>query len=294
MRLIHAKLVLMALFWASSYPLGRFVAHFDAPSVIVFLRLAVGFAALAAIAHHRGQLAIKVSGVHIAQFFFLGLTGFCIHNYLMFKALGHAQANTGAVINSAIPIVVAVFDFLFFGRRLTRMAIFGVLLAFIGAATVVSHGEFGELLGGRIGYGEFLFLLGVIGWSVFTIASRELFGSMPPLTVTTYAAFAGMVLLLPGVVLNAETAIAVASDPKVMLILCIQSVLSVSLGFVWFNEGIKVIGVAKASVYLNLVPIFGVILSAITLSEIPDRPLLAGGAMVIVALLLITRTADQR
>ena len=50
--------------------------------------------------------------------------------------------------------------------------------------------------------------------------------------------------------------------------------LSVSFGFVWFNEGVKHIGVANTSVYLNLVPVFGVILSAIMLSEIPDRPLL--------------------
>jgi len=284
----------MALFWASSYPLGRYVAHFEAPSVIVFIRLVVGFVALAAIANHRGQLAIKVSVTNIVQFAFLGLTGFCVHNYLMFKALEHAQANTGAVINSAIPIVVAVLDFLFFGRRLTSIAIFGVLLAFVGAATVVSHGEFGDLLNGRIGYGEFLFLLGVIGWSVFTIGSRELFGSIAPLTVTTYAALAGIALLLPAVLLNAETAITVVSDPKVMLMLCVQSVLSVSFGFVWFNEGIKLIGVANASVYLNLVPVFGVILSAITLSEIPDRPLLGGGAMVIVAILIITRTEVRR
>lgn len=293
MRLIHAKLILMALFWASSYPLGRFMAHFEAPSVIVFFRLVVGFVALAAIANHRGQFAIKVTRIYIGQFLFLGLTGFCVHNYLMFKALEHAQANTGAVINGAIPIVVAVLDFLFFGRRLTGIAIFGVLLAFVGSATVVSHGEFGELLDGRIGYGEILFLLGVIGWSVFTIASRELFGSMPPLTVTTYAALAGITLVLPGVAMNFETVIAVASDPKLLLIISIQSLLSISLGFVWFNEGVKVIGVANASLYLNLIPVFGVILAAITLAEIPNGPLLIGGAMVIIALLLVTRTEKR-
>ncbi len=269
------------------------MAHFEAPSVIVFCRLAVGFVALAAIANHRGQLAIKITRVHIVQFLFLGLTGFCVHNYLMFKALEHAQANTGAVINGAIPIVVAVLDFLFFGRRLTGVAIFGVLLAFVGSATVVSHGEFGKLLDGRIGYGEMLFLLGVIGWSVFTIASRELFGSMPPLTVTTYAALAGLILLLPGVAMNVDTVVAVVSDPTLILILCIQSLLSISLGFVWFNEGVKVIGVANASLFLNLVPVFGVILAAITLAEIPDGPLLIGGAMVIIALLLVTRTETQ-
>ncbi len=293
MQLIHTKLALMALFWASSYPLGRYLAHFEAPSVVVFIRLFAGFVALAAIAHHRGQLTLKLSPQNILRLLFLSLSGFCFHNYLIFKALEHAQANTGAVINGAIPIVVAVLDFLLFGRRLSRLAIFGVVLAFVGAATVVSHGNYHDLIGGRIGYGEFLFLVAVLGWSAFTIGSRELFGSISPLTVTTYAAFIALVLLFPAVLLNAETAIDIVSDTKIMLMIGVQGVLSVSFGFVWFNEGVKRIGVANASVYLNLVPVFGVVLSAITLSEIPDMPLLVGGAMVIAALVIITRTAAR-
>ena len=294
MQLIHMKLALMALFWASSYPLGRYVAHFEAPSVVVFIRLFAGFLAIAVIAHHRGQLTIKLTPKNILHLFFLGLSGFCLHNYLIFKALEHAQANTGAVINGAIPIVVAVIDYLFFGRRLSQIAVFGVVLAFVGAAIVVSHGNFGELLRGRIGYGEFLFLLGVLGWSAFTIGSRELFGSTSPLTVTTYAAFTGLVLLTPAVLLNTAAVVEIVSEPKVVVMICVQGVLSISFGFVWFNEGIKRLGVANASVYLNLVPVFGVILSAITLSEIPDRPLLVGGAMVVIALLIITRAEARR
>ena len=243
MRLIHMKLALMALFWASSYPLGRYLAHFEAPSVVVFIRLFSGFVALAAIAHHRVQLTIKLNRQNILHLMFLGLSGFCIHNYLIFKALEHAQANTGTVINGAIPIVVAVLDFLFFGRRLSRLAIFGVILAFVGAATVVSHGNFHDLLDDRIGYGEFLFLVAILGWSAFTIGSRELFGSISPLTVTIYAAFTALVFLFPAVLLNTATALSIVSDTKVMLMIGVQGVLSVSFGFVWFNEGVKRIGV---------------------------------------------------
>ena len=82
---------------------------------------------------------------------FLSLSGFCLHNYLIFKALGHAQANVGAVINGAIPIIVTVLDFLLFGRRLSGLAVFGVVLAFVGTAVVVRHGSFGVFLNGQFG-----------------------------------------------------------------------------------------------------------------------------------------------
>ena len=139
-----------------------------------------------------------------------------------------------------------------------------------------------------------MFLVAAFGWSAFTIGSRELFQSISPLTVMTYAALVALLLLLPAVLLNTETLIAIVSDPKALLLISVQGVLSVSFGFVWFNEGVKRIGVANASVYLNLVPVFGVILSAIMLSEIPDRPLLLGGAMVVIALLIVTRTQAAR
>ncbi len=294
MRLIHMKLTLMALFWASSYPLGRYVAHFEAPSVVVFIRLFAGFLALVAIAYHRGQLKIKITPQNILRLSFLSLSGFCFHNYLIFKALGHAQANVGAVINGAIPIIVTVLDFLIFGRRLSRLAVFGVVLAFVGTAVVVSHGSFRDFINGQIGYGEIMFLVAAFGWSAFTIGSRELFHSISPLTVMTYAALVALLLLLPAVLLNIETVIAIVSDSKTLLLICVQGVLSVSFGFVWFNEGVKHIGVANTSVYLNLVPVFGVMLSAIMLSEIPDRPLLLGGAMVVIALLIVTRTQAAR
>lgn len=288
------KLTLMALFWASSYPLGRYVAHFEAPSVVVFIRLFAGFLALVAIAYHRGQLKIKITPQNILRLSFLSLSGFCFHNYLIFKALAHAQANVGAVINGAIPIIVTVLDFLIFGRRLSGLAVFGVVLAFVGTVVVVSHGSFRDFLNGQIGYGEIMFLVAAFGWSVFTIGSRELFHSISPLTVMTYAALVALLLLLPAVLLNIETVIAIVSDSKTLLLICVQGVLSVSFGFVWFNEGVKHIGVANTSVYLNLVPVFGVMLSAIMLSEIPDRPLLLGGAMVVIALLIVTRTQAAR
>jgi drug/metabolite transporter (DMT)-like permease len=49
----------------------------------------------------------------------------------------------------------------------------------------------------------------------------------------------------------------------------------------------------NASVYINLVPIFGVALAAMTIGEVPDPPLLLGGTLVIGGLLLVNRVRHQ-
>ena len=50
----------------------------------------------------------------------------------------------------------------------------------------------------------------------------------------------------------------------------------------------------NASVYIILVPIFGVALAAMTIGEVPDPPLLLGGTLVIGGLLLINRVESYR
>jgi drug/metabolite transporter (DMT)-like permease len=53
------------------------------------------------------------------------------------------------------------------------------------------------------------------------------------------------------------------------------------LGFLWYYEGIKKIGVAKASQFINLVPVTAILLAFFLLHEPITPPLAAGVALVI-------------
>ena len=91
----------------------------------------------------------------------------------------------------------------------------------------------------------------------------------------------------------------VASDPPAVfrllgegqniLILTTQGVLTMGVGFLWYYEGIQKLGPATASVYLNLVPVMGVVLALLILGEIPGVDLLVGGSLVVGGLLLASR-----
>ena len=291
---VHAKLVLMGVLWATSYPLGRYLAEYEAPQAPVAVRTFIGFAFLWAIARRRPETRIPFTPAVIAQLLVLGFCGFCVHNFLLFEALEHTQANTGAVINGAIPVVVMVLDFLIFRRRIARWSVAGVAASFAGTLLVVTHGDPGALLAGRIGYGELLFLVAITGWAVYTIVARPLLERYPTITVTAYACLAGGILMLPPLVWNLDNAIAMLSNPTVVALLVAQGFLTIGLGFLWFYEGVKALGPLNASVYINLTPIFGIVLAAVTIGEVPDAPLLTGAALVVGGLMLVNRTERAR
>ncbi|MDA0823409.1 MAG: DMT family transporter [Proteobacteria bacterium] len=284
----------MGVLWATSYPFGRYLASYEAPQAIVAVRALVAFVFLILVARSRSEMRIKLSPALISQLIVLGICCLCLHNFLLFEALEHTQAQTGAVINGAIPVVVMVLDYLIFRRTLGSWSVVGVGISFIGAVVVITHGELINVLSATLGYGESLFIVAVIAWAVYTILARPLLERYPASTVTAYSCLAGGVLMLPWIFTNLDASIALLSDPGIVGLLALQGFLSIGVGFLWYYEGVQQLGALNAAVYINLVPVFGVALAVLTIGEIPAPPLLIGGSLVVGGLLVVNRMEQRR
>jgi drug/metabolite transporter (DMT)-like permease len=100
--------------------------------------------------------------------------------------------------------------------------------------------------------------------------------------------------MLPAMIWNLDAALVMLSDPLIVMLLAVQGILTIGLGFLWYYEGVQALGPMNAAVYINLVPIFGIVLAALTLGEVPDAPLLLGAAFVVGGLLLVNRAELRR
>ena len=61
------------------------------------------------------------------------------------------------------------------------------------------------------------------------------------------------------------------------------------IGFVWFYEGVRLIGTTRAGLFLNFVPISAVILGFLTLQEPITWPLAVGAVLVLAGVYLTNR-----
>jgi drug/metabolite transporter (DMT)-like permease len=66
-------------------------------------------------------------------------------------------------------------------------------------------------------------------------------------------------------------------------------VIATGLAFTWYYQGIKTIGPARAGIFINLVPVFAVILGFIVLREPIYLSLLGGGALTLTGVWLTNR-----
>jgi drug/metabolite transporter (DMT)-like permease len=70
-------------------------------------------------------------------------------------------------------------------------------------------------------------------------------------------------------------------------------VFGTAVAFVWFYEGVRAIGPARAAVFINLVPVAAVALGVLLLGEALEPSMLAGGALVVAGVWLLNRPAPR-
>ena len=277
----------MALFWATSYPIGVWLANYKAPEAIVVVRVFTAFIFLLIIAKVYRIRILKFNEKIFYQLVALGFFGFVVHNYLMFIGLQFTTAIKGALINGAIPIVVMGLDFLLFRIVIKPAMLVGAIISFIGVLLIITDGQLGEAMKSGIGFGEALFLVAIVGWGFYSIIAKPLLDKNPAIWITAFPCLFGGILLMPLLMQNLDNSMIMLTNRHVVLVLVAQGLLAMGLGFLWYYEGIKELGTASASMYLNLVPVFGAVLSYILVNEQLSRTIIFGGILTILGVISV-------
>ena len=277
----------MALFWATSYPIGVWLANYKAPEAIVVVRVFTAFIFLLIIAKVYRIRILKFNEKIFYQLIALGFFGFVVHNYLMFIGLQFTTAIKGALINGAIPIVIMGLDFLLFRIVIKPAMLVGAIISFIGVLLIITDGQLGEAMKSGIGFGEALFLVAIVGWGFYSIIAKPLLDKNSAIWITAFPCLFGGILLMPLLMQNLDNSMIMLTNKHVVLVLVAQGLLAMGLGFLWYYEGIRELGTASASMYLNLVPVFGAVLSYILVNEQLSRTIIFGGILTILGVISV-------
>jgi len=84
------------------------------------------------------------------------------------------------------------------------------------------------------------------------------------------------------------------ASPAAWAGLLFLGVLGTAVGFLWYYEGIRAIGPSRAAVFINFVPVSGVLFGWLILSETLTRTLLTGAALVVVGVFLTNRPNGRK
>ena len=294
-RWAYIKLVLCALFWGGTFIAGRMIAQSLPHMTIAAGRFIVASVILLIVAYRLEGGLPKLTRNQFFSTLALGLTGVSIYNIFFLAALERMPAGKTALLVSMSPILTGISVSLILKERLGPYRWGGLILAFIGVVTIVTKGDVLHATQSIItafGWGELFMMTAIVSWVAYTLISRFTLKGMSAIAATSYATLFGTIILLIGAAFEIPQLNQDMLTWKNAAAIFYLGSFGSAIAFIWYSEGVKTIGPARTVAFTNLVPVFGVLLGYIVLSEPILTSMVVGGAIVIAGVTLTNRAKN--
>jgi drug/metabolite transporter (DMT)-like permease len=282
---LYLKLVLMAVCWSGVFPATHILLESMGVFTTVFLRFWWAAVILMVLLRFRESRMPRLSPRESLLVVGLGLLGITFYNSLFTAGLGLVEASRAALIVPVNPAFTALFAWLLFRERLSGARTAGVALSVAGALWILCRGDPRAFAALELGTGELLLVLCIFVWSAYTLIGRVALASIPPLALTAYVMVVGSLGVLVPAMLEDDTLARVTAQGWVAMSYLV--VFGTVIPFLWYYEGVKALGAARAAQFINLVPPLAVAESVLLLGE-PLTPALLVGICLVVAGLYLT------
>jgi drug/metabolite transporter (DMT)-like permease len=296
---LYGKLIATATIWGGTFVAGRLLAQQMGPYSAAFLRFAVASVCLYIFVLRTHGKIPPLKKRQILPALLLGLTGVFSYNVCFFSGLKTVTAGRASLIIATNPVFIALLASVLFRERLSALRLAGIALSVTGAATVIGHGHPQMVIQGGLGRGELYILGAVASWVAYSLIGKAAMRDLSPLVAVTYSCMIGTLALLPPALMEGVLGGLRHYPWSAWLSILYLGLMGTVMGFIWYYEGIKAIGPARAGVFINIVPLSSVLLAFFLLHEPVDISLLAGAVLIITGVYLTNRnpglrTAQQR
>src|SRR5450432_142442 len=153
----YLLLSITALCWAGNAIVGRLAAGHIPPVTLSFLRWSLAFLLILPFAWKHLVRDWPAIRARLGLMITLSITGIGIFNTLQYWALEHTQALNTLLLQSAGPLIVAVWSLLLLGVRLTLAQAGGIVLSLVGVLVILLHGDLTALAGIEFNKGDVIF-----------------------------------------------------------------------------------------------------------------------------------------
>jgi len=177
-------------------------------------------------------------------------------------------ASDASLVIGFNPIFVAILSVFALSHKLTRESISGIILSFAGILVIFLVSPNVDIpLEDRL-VGNSLIMFGAFVYAIYVVIVRQYVlnsGQLSSLSLITWVSFVGWFFFIPFVLAEEPWNRLWSNDE--WLLIGYLGILSTALSYVFFAIGIEVIGANRASSFVNVVPVFGILSSWLWINE---------------------------
>lgn len=279
----NLAMVAVILFWGISYVSIKVTVIEIPPITMALIRFVIASLMLGIIIR-RVEPQTTLAKSDLPKMVLGGIFGITI--YFIFENIGvkFTTATNASLIVTIVPIIAIMLDVLFFHSRLSFMKLLGVIIAVWGAYLAVTANGKVELNSAHF-LGNILMICAMLSWAFFTLINKSLQKKYSGLFLTTYQTIFGTLCFIPLSLFEYK-------EWKLFSLTALGNILFLAVfcsvaGYLLYTYALRRLDVALTTIYLNLIPVVGVLSGYLILKETVLPIQLVGGLITLFAIVII-------
>jgi O-acetylserine/cysteine efflux transporter len=284
-------MLVTALLMGSSYPFAKDVLAVMSPLLYSASRYLVASLFLFAVMALMGR-SLALPRRDWVPMFLLSLIGVALFQACWGLAMARSAPSVGSIVMTTTTAFSAIIAWMA-GRRLPALGWAGIAVAFAGVVLVVNNSltRFTVDLGSLDG--TLLWMLSAFAWALYVDRCAPYNLRLGALPVMAWTTLLGSLVLLPVSLIFDSLGEFARLDERLLGFWLYTAIFPVGVAFLGLTAGLERLGVSRVMVYMYLIPVAGVGLSAAFFGDPLTAARVLGGGVVLLGVIL-TRVALDR
>lgn len=280
--LIGYLLALLAtMVWSGNFVAARGLADALPPIEIAFWRWLIALAAILPFAWRDLLPSLHLLRGQWGRTLLMAFLGITCFNTFIYQAGHTTNATNMSLLSTTSPLVMAALAAIFLRERLARFQLVGLCGAFVGVLVLVSRGRLDVLLELRFTSGDLWMMVSVFLFAAYSLLIRYRPKAFPQTAFLALLIALGLLGLIPALAVQAAVGGLTAPSLAAFGALLYIGVGASVVAFLAWNLAIERIGVIRAGIIYNSIPLFASLEAAILLGEALTTPQCVGGILII-------------
>lgn len=280
----HNKTILLLAFlilvWGINWPLSKFALQYTPPVLFAGLRALIGGLLLLIVALPKYKLLQFRRNWHV--YVLSALLSIVLYYGVQTIGLQYTPSGLFSAIVFLQPVLLGLFSWWWLGEQMTRQKMLGLIIGFVGVATM----SIGGMTGNISPLGILLAIVTALTWALGTVYVKKIGHRVDSLWLTAMQVTIGGIILLAGGS-EMESWKDIKWNMPFIMDTAFIAVFVIALGwFVYFkliHEG----EASKVGSYTFLIPLVSIISSVLFLNEHVSLNLVFGLLLILASILLV-------
>lgn len=282
---IYILMIIATVLWSGAFIAGKYNAPYISPFTLTFLRFIVATVIIKGIIVVT-KVDYKLTKAHLPIFIATGIVGMFGYHVFFFGSLKYTTVTNSSIIAAANPMITTIIMALFLKNFVTRKQLIGIIISFLGVILTITGMDISVLTNITFNKGDLLMLTATTLWAIYSVISKAKCKGIPPIITTYYSFLICTIFVIPFCIYEKPWEFLPDAPMTAWVSVLYMAVFPSVIGYLTQQHAIKELGPTRASIFVNLVPVFSMILAILLLGENFEVVKVITGGIIIFGVIL--------